>query len=362
MPSYLKHLLIAAFIVARTACYGQVFIKAGDKNIYYMGRVRVSKDSSSLYWPGSSATINFKGSGISVTLRSVKETAYFYAIIDSDDANPLKIKSDSLKETFLLFSNLHYGSHSLKLFKLTNNTSETKFYGFELEGNSAILPPLPPLKRKIEFYGNSITAGHGVDAPAGVKDAGAPRYFNNYFTYDAFTARRFNAQFSCIARSGIGVMVSWFPEIMPEIYDRLDPSDTNSKWDFSKYKPDIVVVNLFQNDSWIVNMPDNAQFKARFGTKPPGEDFIITSYQKLIAMIRNKYPRASIICALGSMDATKSGSKWPGYILQAAKNLNDKKIYTLFFPFKNTPGHPNRAEHQLMANDLIAFIDKNIKW
>jgi hypothetical protein len=35
---------------------------------------------------------------------------------------------------------------------------------------------------------------------------------------------------------------------MPEVYDRLARYDR----DFSKYQADIVVVNLFQNDSWIV--------------------------------------------------------------------------------------------------------------
>ena len=46
--------------------------------------------------------------------------------------------------------------------------------------------------------------------------------------------------------------VSWDSLIMPEIYDRLVPTDSKSKWDFSLYRPDIVVVNLFQNDSWLV--------------------------------------------------------------------------------------------------------------
>ena len=43
-------------------------------------------------------------------------------------------------------------------------------------------------------------------------------------------------------------MVSWFPLIMPEMYDRLTPTEASSKWDFSSYQPDVVVVNLFQND------------------------------------------------------------------------------------------------------------------
>jgi hypothetical protein len=37
-------------------------------------------------------------------------------------------------------------------------------------------------------------------------------------------------------------------------------------------------------------------------------------------------------------------------------------MYTLFFPYKNTGGHPKVAEQKIMANELIEFIEKNIKW
>jgi hypothetical protein len=149
---------------------------------------------------------------------------------------------------------------------------------------------------------------------------------------------------------------------MPDIYDRTDPTDPTSKWDFSKYTPDIVVINLFQNDSWIVNMPNHEMFKHYFGTKAPDEATIINAYKNFVSTIRSKYPNASIICALGSMDATREGSVWPGYIQKAVDQLSDRKIYTHFFPFKNTGGHPNVAEQKVMADDLIGFIEKNIGW
>ena len=167
---------------------------------------------------------------------------------------------------------------------------------------------------------------------------------------------------TCTSKSGIGIMVSWFPLIMPEMYDRLDPTDSTSKWDFTKFTPDIVVINLFQNDSWIVNLPNNEQFKYRFGTKAPDEDFIVKSYKDFVASIRNKYPEAKIICTLGNMDATKEGSPWPGYVQEAVNQLKDSKIYTLFFKYKNTGGHPKVNEQKAMAESLIKFIEDNIGW
>ena len=93
------------------------------------------------------------------------------------------------------------------------------------------------------------------------KDSPDSTYTNNYLSYAALTARHYSADYHCICKSGIGITVSWFPEIMPEIYDRLDPTDPKSKWDFSFYIPDVVVINLLQNDSWLVNMPDSEEFK-----------------------------------------------------------------------------------------------------
>ena len=200
----------------------------------------------------------------------------------------------------------------------------------KLPDNTVILPSPPAPKRKIEFYGNSITCGYAMEDSSG-RDSWFGYFENNYLSYAAITARHFNAQYSCISKSGIGIMVSWFPLIMSEMYDRLDPTDSTSKWDFTKYTPDIVVINLFQNDSWIVNMPNNEQFKYRFGTKAPDKDFIIKSYKDFVASIRNKYPEAYIICTLGNMDATKEGSPWPGYVQKAVDQLKDSKIYTHFF-------------------------------
>ena len=49
------------------------------------------------------------------------------------------------------------------------------------------------------------------------------------------------------------------------MYNRLIPTDSTSKWNFSLYQPDVVVINLLQNDTWLVNLPEHEEFKKRFG-------------------------------------------------------------------------------------------------
>jgi hypothetical protein len=95
-------------------------------------------------------------------------------------------------------------------------------------------------------------------------------------------------------------------------------------------------------------------------------DAILNAYESLVVKIRAAHPHAEIICALGSMTATQSGSVWPGYIdtvvARMKNNHGDNKICSLFFPYKNSTGHPHAAEQAVMAAQLTAFIQSNFSY
>jgi len=341
-------------------CSAQTIIKANNSNICYSGRIAMTDSTAELSWSASSIKVNFDGTNIRVILKDERSDNNYNVIIDNKVVSVLHPLQQ--KKEYVLASNLSPGKHTLELFKRTEwAMGKTWFYEFELENGGKILPPPAAHKRKIEFFGNSITCGYADEDTTG-KDRGTSPYENGYISYAAITARHFNAEFYNTSKSGIGITVSWFPLIMSEMYDRLDATDPNSKWDFSKYKPDVVVINLFQNDSWIVKLHDNEQFKARFGAAPPTPEFIINAYSSFVKSVRGKYPKAHIICILGSMDATREGSPWPGYIDKAVASLHDKNIMTHFIPYKKTNGHPSAKEQQAMADDLIGFIEKNVNW
>jgi hypothetical protein len=351
---------ISMLFVAVESSAQHKIVPFNDQSILYEGRINYLFDAAELSWPGTSATINFEGTSVSATFQDLDTANYYNVIVDNQVVS--KIHTEKEKKSYVLASGLSEGKHQVQLFKRTEwDKGKTFFYGFELPDGVKLLPPPAPKKRKIEFYGNSITCGYANEDSEG-KDRWFGYFQNNYLTYAAITARHFDAQYYNNSKSGIGILVSWFPSIMPDIYDRTDPTDSTSKWDFSKYTPDIVVINLFQNDSWLVNMPQSENFRHQFGTKAPSESDVIAAYKRFVSTIRSKYPNASIICALGSMDATRKGSAWPGYIQTAVAQLNDKKIYTHFFAYKGASGHPVVSEHKVMADDLIDFIEKNIKW
>jgi lysophospholipase L1-like esterase len=347
-------------IAISVQCQAQIIVKANNPHIHYMGRVAMRDSAAELSWSANSVTIDFSGKSVSATLKDERSDNNYNVIIDGKVVKVLH--PEITKKNYVLASGLPVGKHTLELFKRTEwAMGKTWFFGFELDKGGKLLPALPVKKRKIEFFGNSITCGY-ADIDTMGKDRGTSQYEDGYISYAAITARHFNAEFYNTSKSGIGITVSWFPLIMPEMYDRLDATDPNSKWNFSKYAPDVVVINLFQNDSWITNMPNNEQFKARFGTTAPTPDFIIKAYRDFVRTIRKTYPKAKIICLLGSMDATKPGSPWPGYIDKAVAELHDKRIYTHFISYKNTPGHPSAKEQQAMADNLINFIEQNIVW
>jgi hypothetical protein len=355
-----RSLFFILFLNINIICFSQqVFIAAKDNHIAYEGRIPFQQDAAILTWPGTSVYIHFKGKEISGIFKEADTSNYYNVIIDHTTI--YKFHFDTIKQAYILAAGLPDTDHTLQIFKRTEwDKGRTWFYGFLMDAGVRLLdaPVLPG--RKIEFLGNSITCGYGIEDYSG--DSPVGYYENNYDSYAAITARHFNAQYYCTSKSGIGIMLSWFPLIMPEMYDRLDPEDSTSKWSFSKYTPDVVVINLFQNDSWLINQPEHAEFKHRFGTKKPDENFIIQSYKNFVKLVRNTYPNAQIICMLGNMDITKKGSPWPAYVKKAVALTNDPKIFTFFAPYKNTPGHPKTSEQQLLADALIGFIEQNIKW
>ena len=251
---YFIIVLTTIFIAAKAQ---NNFIPFDDHKIRYEGRIAMKKDAAELSWSGSSVTIYFTGTNMSTVLKDADTANYYNIIIDEKDIS--KIHTDTIKKNYLLASGLKNTKHKIQLFKRTEwFMGKTSFYGFETLPTTAVLKAPPQPKRKIEFYGNSITCGYAIEDSS--KDSWHGYFENNYLTYAAITARHFKAQYHCIARSGIGIMLSWQPLIMPEMYDRLDATDSNSKWDFKKYTPDVVVISLFQNDSWIINMPDHEEF------------------------------------------------------------------------------------------------------
>ncbi len=332
-------------------------IPASDSKIFYTGRILKTVSTVVLSWPGTQVTVKFHGTLLSVTMEDQSGDNYYQVIIDNDSSYVLKPQKG--KHTYILARNLKDRVHTVTMFKRTEYIfGKTEIYSFATEKRGRFLPAKSPHKMTIEFYGNSITAGLGNEHPQG--SSFNPQYENNYMAYGAITARMLGAEYVCIARSGIGMTVSWDSLIMPELFWRLDPFNPYLHWDYSTRQPQIVVVNLFQNDSWLVQRPEHPQYKLRFGDKKPDDEFFISSYERFIDTLATIYPQAQIICTLGPMSAVHPGSPWPGYIKIAVARLHTRRIHTFFFPYFVRHGHPTIKDHEQMAQMLTQFIRDSV--
>ncbi len=333
-------------------------IKADNQNFQYTGRIDFTiKEKPIFYWPGTYVKANFEGSLLIISFDDERGETYYDVFLDNDFNNPHIIDCSKGKKNYLISSTLKDTIHSLLIFRRTEaSTGPTKFLGIQLDSGKRLLEPPRRPEHKILFYGNSITCGMGNEAPDSSSDDNFAQE-NNFEAYGAIASRLLNSDYMCISKSGIGIMISWFDLIMPNYYYRLNPEDSLSQWNFDKYIPDVVVINLFQNDSWLINrlnpVPDSAQ--------------IVQAYFNFITQVRSHHPNSYIICALGSMDATKEGSPWPIYIKEAVKKMqterNDKSITSYFFPFhENWLKHPRVRHHIVMGKNLAKFIKNVMKW
>ncbi|MHC4374824.1 MAG: GDSL-type esterase/lipase family protein [Planctomycetota bacterium] len=336
------YILVIALIAGNVQAL--VTIDADDPNIQYSGRTNYDDPKAPIMrWPGSYIIANFEGTSINVKLQNYGDN-YFYVIID-DGAPSLIILTPGHSVTYTAATGLTDAVHKIQLFKRTEGKEgEVAFKGFELDdGKSLVAPPARP-SRRIEYYGDSITSGHSVASTTGDTDEGWGK--DNYYTYAAVTARNLNAEYHCIALSGVGLYVDkwWYGGNMFNYYDRELNTTT---WDFSRWTPHIVVINLGQNDYWGNYSQAGAE----------------QAYVDLAQILRGHYPDAHIILALGSMNATAPASPWPTYLQNAVDELNttygDAKVYSLIFPYSGNP-HPTIARHADMADQLTAFIQTSI--
>ena len=335
-------------------------IAPDHKHLQYTGRIDNSyARGPTLSFAGTSIGGRFSGTSLAIVLDDERGQNFYNVFIDGDEARPIILQADKGLKTYVVANGLAPGEHSFLLFKRTEGAEgSTVFKGLALDDKAELLAPPPRPGRRIEFFGDSITSGMGNEAPDDGRDDLA-KDKNAYMSYASITARALKAEAHITSQSGIGVMISWFPFTMPDFYDQLSAVGNNdSRWDFGSWTPDVVVVNLLQNDSWLIGRDHRLQ-------PEPGEAQRIAAYRKFVARVRQLYPKAYIVCALGSMDAIRPGSPWPGYVTTAVEQLRkegDARIDSVFFPYTGYGQHPRVKQHQANAARLTAFIRNKMGW
>lgn len=328
----------------------------------FYGRMKVDEQGYPyMTWPGSSIEGRFSGTSLSVVIKDDMGKNYFNVIVDGEHDDPFIIEARPGIHEYLVADALFTGEHHFQLYKRTEGwEGGAWFYGVRLAEKGRMLDPPPRPKRKIVFYGDSITSGMGNEAKLGASDNVLSEK-NNYLSYAAITARNLSAEQHIISLSGIGILISWFDFTMPEYFNQLTGERKNtSLWDFSLWQPDVVVINLMQNDSVLID------YKKTLNPAPTADE-IISAYRRFVESLMEHHPNATFICALGSMDVAKLDRPWIGYMDEVVKQIrrvgkNKNKISRVILPFGGSGQHPRLVEHKINANILTAHIQKQMNW
>ena len=215
---------------------------------------------------------------------------------------------------------------------------------------------------KIEFVGDSITCGFGVDR----EDPDTPFETGTEDVTKAYayrTAELLGADYSMVSYSGYGIIsgytendekqseqcVPLYYEKTGFSYGKLDWKIQDIPWNFREFVPDMVVILLGTNDDSYCQDDKDRQ-----------KDFE-ENYGMFLEMVRKNNPGAEILCMLGIMKDR------PYPFIQSAvekykHDSKDNKVHTLRLPLQRPEdglvscSHPTERTHGAAAKRVAEEI------
>lgn len=336
------------------------FFPADDNNYSYMGRIDFTNPKAPvIIYAGSTITTRFTGTSVRIVL----ENLHFYAdtyvgyILDGIQDKLLVTVHGKIAE-FELASGLAEGEHDLTVFKRMDATHYFNFHGLILDKTAKLLPPAPKPSRRMECFGDSVSAGAVCEAvyyTEHVDPENNGEYDNAWFSYSMSAARKLHAQINNNAQGGIALFdrTGYFngPDTtgLVSTYDKLKycPAADVNTWDFSRYTPHVVIMAIGQNDNY--PKPDVLSDKSyRLSWKE--------SYKNILRALRKQYPNALFVLITTVLCHEKC---WDDALDEIKAEMNDPKIVRFLFRRNGaaTPGHPRIAEEEEMAVELAGFLE-----
>jgi lysophospholipase L1-like esterase len=303
----------------------------GDSNIKYIGRWDNSNLSNvKSYWSGAYFRVNFTGTTVSIKLAA---TVNLFATIDG-----VTRYYPSANGTVNLTSTpLASGTHSLRV-AARSEYDTIQFQGLVLSSGAATQAPATK-NRLIEFIGDSITAGcctltnYVLDNYAWLTGEA----LDADHTQVAFSGICLQDAFACFSENNIGMSNQFFK--LQTVHYLNSPA-----WDFNRYQPNQVVINLGTNDS-NAGVSDSA---------------FQNTYTTFLQNVRAKYPNAEIY-VLRTFGGYKVAPTQAA--VNARINAGDTKLryvdttgWVTTGDFDSDNLHPNMNGHVKIKNRLVSVL------
>ena len=217
------------------------------------------------YIKDSKLFMNFSGSGVKFLVKTKKLIINLTGtrVEDSTKRPYVSLLIDDIRQDYAI-DNLDYSIeldlsddiHKVEVIKRTE--SSVSFCAITKIQADKFLEYIENTRVKLEFYGDSLTCGFG-DLSECRDEPFETRTESFLEGYAYLTSRALDAEYSAVCVSGFPVYKAKWNEGFPidSIADMVSISDysedmtfdTVIPWDNSKYKPDIVVINLGSNDA-----------------------------------------------------------------------------------------------------------------
>lgn len=342
---------------------------ASEQYVRFIGRTAENEGIRLLALSASGVEFTFTGTSASFTLvgdnmTSNPEKQPRFAVYINGERTMDELL-DSAEKEVTVFTSDEPVQTTVKLLKLSEAQESTMgIKSVNVTSAEDIAPTAQTGKLKIEFIGDSITCGYGVD------DEDRDHHFKTS-TEDATkayaykTAMALDADYSLVSYSGNGIISGYTDngtrqtsQMVPTVYKKFAKSwgsyDMFSvqelDWDFSQFQPDYIVINLGTNDASYTK-----------GDKDKIQEYI-DGYVDFLSTVRENNPKAHIICSLGVM-----GTDLYPAIEKAAAAYTEKTGDTNLSTFKFTvqdgnkngyaaDWHPTAASHDIAAAELTDYI------
>lgn len=341
-----------------------ILIEADNINYQYMGRIDFENPKvPTIIYAGSMIKVKFSGKTLKIAIKNYHncyENAIGF-IIDGEIIGKVLIEEHNKDIVIDIAEDLEDKVHDLILYKRGDSAHYFDFYGIILDKECYIESPEEKSNKRIECFGDSVSAGEvseAIDYVGKIDPEGHEGiYSNSWYSYSMITARNLGAEINNNAQGGIAVMdgTGYFNPSknylgLESTYDKLRYNSELgycNKWDFSKYIPQVVIMALGQNDAHPENYIDkDLERKEKWKAK----------YGYIIKELRNNYPNALFVVITTILGHSKG---WDDALDEMVEELNDEKIVR--FKFKRngcgTPGHIRISEAEEMASELSSFIE-----
>jgi hypothetical protein len=346
------------------------------ENVKFIGR---TFNYNNILWcglSGSGISFTFTGTKANITLagddstQGVQTEGKARVGIYVDGVRVVDTMMETPEVTFCVYESETPKTVSVQVIKLSECPMSTiGIKSLDIEAVSGISPATDKAHR-IEFIGDSITCGFGVDLEV-AESIFTTNTEDLTRAYAYKTAMNLDADYSMVCYSGYGIISGYTDngekvtnELVPTYYDKIGFSHAkplgtlelhNTPWDFNNFRPELVVINLGTNDDSYCQDSEERQNE------------FTSEYVKFLKRVRIYNPDATILCTVGIMGERiyKAVEK---AVVHFKGESGDKNIYSMKFAEQLPEDglavcwHPTEATHNKAAAAITEKIKEIMNW